>query len=107
MIASGFFMIWWGGKFIPWVVAVFSGFVTFLFTLLLCSVMGMLNYIDPTQTGGNVGLVILSFILAIGLGILVGVLMKAFFLIGFCFLGFVAGYTLGGLLYSLVFITWI
>lgn len=107
LIIAGFIMNWFGGKFIPWVVAIFSGSVTFLIVLLISSVMGLLDYIDPTQDGGNVGLVVLAFTLALVLGTLVGFLMKRFFLIGFCFMGFFAGYTLGGLLYTLVFISFI
>jgi hypothetical protein len=107
LIVAGFIMNWWGGKFIPWVVAIFSGVVTFLVVLLLSSVMGLLDYIDPTQDGGNVGLVVLAFILATAFGVLVGFLMLKFFLIGFCIMGFFAGYTLGALLYTLVFISFL
>lgn len=107
LIVAGFIMNWWGSKFLPMVVAIFSGAVTFLIVLLLSSIMGLLDYIDPTQDGGNVGLVVLAFILATIFGGLVGVLMWKFFLIGFCFMGFFAGYTLGGLLYALVFISFL
>jgi hypothetical protein len=48
LIVGGFIMNWWGAKFIPWVVAIFTGVATFLVVLLLASVMGMLDYIDPT-----------------------------------------------------------
>jgi len=93
----------YGKKFIPWIVAIVGGIVTFLVIMFLASVMGMLNYIDPTQEGGNVGTVILAFILAIGLGILAGwILKKKFFLIGFALMGFAAGFLVGNLLYNLV-----
>jgi len=69
--------------------------------------MGMLNYIDPNLSGGSVFLVILSFLLSIGSGVGVGILLKKFFLIGFVILGGFCGYLLAGLIYSLVFISWV
>jgi len=107
LIVLGFIVTFYGAKFLPWVVAVLTGGATFLVVMLLCSVMGMLNYIDPTQEGGNVGLVVLSFVLAIGLGVLVGFLLKKFLVVGFGILGFLAGFFLGNLLYNLVLVTFL
>jgi hypothetical protein len=107
LIVGGFIVTFFGRKWLPWVVAIFTGFATFLIVMLLCSVFGMLNYIDPTQEGGNVGLVILSFILAIGAGVGVGALMKKFILIGFAVLGFLAGFFLGNMFYNLVLIAFV
>jgi uncharacterized membrane protein YjjP (DUF1212 family) len=47
LIIGGFIMTFFGGKFLPWVVAIFSGFASFLIVMLLCSALGMLNYIEP------------------------------------------------------------
>jgi len=107
LIVLGFIVTFYGSKFLPWVVAVLTGGATFLVVMLLCSVFGMLNYIDPTQDGGNIGLVILSFVLAIGLGVLVGFLLKKFLVVGFGILGFLAGFFLGNLLYNLVLVTFV
>jgi len=103
LVFFGAFCTLWGRKFIPWIVAIVGGIVTFIVVMFFASVVGMLNYVDPTKTGGSLGLVILAFVLAIGLGVLVGwVLKKKFFLIGFALIGFAAGFLVGNLLYNLV-----
>jgi hypothetical protein len=105
-IIAGPIINFFGRKFVPWVIAIISGFAAFLIILLLCSAFGWLNYIDPTQNGGSVGMVILSFVLALLAAVAVGWLMKRFLIIGVIILGFVAGFVLGGLLYNLVLIEW-
>jgi len=105
LIATGPIVCFWGRKFIPWVISIAGGFITFAFVLLLCSVSGMLDYIDPTQQGGNIGLVLLSFALAAVLGALVGFLLWKFIMVGLVILGGIAGFFAGTLLYNLVLVT--
>lgn len=104
MLVVGFLVTYYGKRFLPWVIAIFSGGATFFIVLLFCSLFGMLDYIDPTQDEGSVGLVVLSFLLATAAGVLVGFFMKKFFFYGFIVLGFIAGYFAGNLLYNLVLI---
>jgi hypothetical protein len=49
LLVTGPIVTFWGRKFIPWVISIAGGFITFVFVLLLCSISGMLDYIDPTQ----------------------------------------------------------
>jgi len=65
-----------GRRFIPWVIAILGGGVSALIVLVFCSAVGMLDYADPTETGGNVGLVILAILLSILAGVGVGFLLK-------------------------------
>lgn len=48
MIVFGFIVTYFGRKFLPWVVSIVSGTVVFFIVLLLASVFGWLDYIDPT-----------------------------------------------------------
>jgi hypothetical protein len=48
MLVVGLIVTYYGKRFLPWVIAIFSGGAAFFIVLLLCSVMGMLDYIDPT-----------------------------------------------------------
>jgi len=67
----------------------------------------MLDYADPTETGGNVGLVILAILLSIAAGVGVGFLLKKFLMVGLVLLAALGGAIAGYLLYNLVFIAWI
>jgi len=107
LIAFGAVVTLKGSEFLPWVISITGGIVTFLVTLLFASLVGMLDYVDPTQTGGNVGLVILAVVLALAFGVLVGFLLKKFVLIGFTILGFVAGFMGGNLIYNFLLVGWI
>lgn len=107
LMLAGPIGIFWGRKFIPWVISVTGFFVVATLSLLLFSVMGMLDYIDPTQTGGNIGLVILSFTLALVFGGIAGFLLWKFLIIGVVILGGVAGFIGGYLLYNLILITFL
>ena len=108
LIVGGFVVAFFGARFLPRVVAAVAGIITFLVVMVICSVCGMLSYIDPSaaEDEGSLVLVILAFVLALGLGVLAGLLMSKFFFYGFVFLGFIGGYFCGGILYSLVFISW-
>jgi hypothetical protein len=64
----------------------------------------MLDYIDPSQDGGNVWLVILAFVLSLALAALAGYLLWRFIIIGLVLLGGVAGFLAGTLLYNLVLV---
>lgn len=81
-----------------------GGIITGIVALAVCSALGMLNYIDPTEHGGSVFLVVLGFILSVVAAVLVGILLKRFILVGLLALAFVGGYMAGMLLYNLIFI---
>jgi hypothetical protein len=107
LLVVGPVICFFGKRFIPWVIAVIGGVAAFLITLILCSAMNMLDYIDPT-TGSDASVfwVVLAFFLSLGAGVLVGWLLKKFIVVGLLIVAFVGGFAAGGLLYNLVFAGW-
>jgi len=66
--------------------------------------MGMLNYFSATKSGSGFA-AFMAILLALGLAIVVGYIMKTKFLkLGFMILGGVGGFFLGSLLYSLLLV---
>ncbi len=98
-----------GSKFLPWIVAGVTFIAAYFAIMLLCSMVGMLDYIDPSKSDsdGNIGLVITSFLLALIGAIVAAIIVRRFFFYGFVFLGFAAGYFAGTLFYTLVFVAWL
>lgn len=94
-----------GWKFIKLVVGLSGGLATAFIIFVLCSALGMLDYIDPTKSDGNAGLVALSFILSLGLGVLAGFLLYKFMQVGLYVLAFVGGYLFGGLVYNFLLVS--
>lgn len=95
-------MVFLGRKFIPFIVAVMGALVTFLVVMIFESAFGMLNYVDPTKDGGSLAVTILAFIIAIGLGVVVGILLNRFLMVGLCLLAGVGGYLGGLVLYNTI-----
>jgi len=103
LIAFGTIFNFWGRKWFPYVIAIIGGGTTFIAVMVICSAMGMLDYLEDKERG-NVGLVVLSFILAIAAGAGVGAFLYKVLRIGVMVLGGIGGYFLGTLLYTTVFI---
>lgn len=107
LLVVGPVICFFGKRFIPWVIAVIGGVVAFIIVLALCSAMGMLDYIDPTnRESSSVFWVVLAFFLSLGGGVLTGYLLKRFLIVGLLVIAFVGGFLVGGLLYNLVFAGW-
>jgi len=98
-----------GGKYIPYVIAGVAGFITLFVVLILGSVTGALKALEPNSkpTGGAIALAIFVFVLAFGLAVLVGWFIKKIERVGITLLGAAAGFLGGFLLYSLVFIQFV
>lgn len=95
-------MNFFGRKFFPWVIGILTGGIAFSLVMVFCSAMGMLDKLEGHE--GSIALVVVSFILAIGIGFLVGFLVKKFYdEVGVLLLGGATGYFLGTLIYNLVF----
>lgn len=109
-MAIGPIMLFFGKRFIPWFIGIFGGFITFLVVILLCSIMGLLNYLDPNsqdKTGGAGTIMVVSFLLALFSGVLVGWLLKRYLMVGLCILAGGAGFMLGLMVYNLIFVAFI
>jgi len=107
LLVFGPVLAFFGRKFLPLFLMLIVGFITFCLSMLMCSVLGMLDYIDPTRTGGNIGFCILAFVLSLALAAGAAFLMKHFIKLGVYVLGGIAGWFLGSLLYDLIFLEWV
>ena len=99
LIVFGIPLTLYGAKFLPWVVGLVSGFAAFTLVLLVCAGFGLMDYV---YTGEELGLLILSFVVSAIIGLLIGALMKIYFFYGFVFIGFIAGYFFGSLIYAML-----
>lgn len=109
LIAFGGLTTFFGGAYIPWVIAIVAGFLVFSIVLLLGSVTGGLNALQSgsNPTGGAIALAIFVFVLALGLGVLAGWFIYKIERVGITLLGAAAGFLGGFLLYTFVFIQWL
>ena len=102
MIVFGAIVTFFGRKFFQYTVAVVGGFLTFLIVMLLCSIAGWLDYLEGNDNG-SLGLTILSFFLAIGLGVGVALILNRLVRVGAILLAAAAGFFLGVSLYQTAF----
>lgn len=109
LIIFGIITTFFGGKFFKYVLATVSGGLTFLIVLLLASVVGALKALEKNRdaTPGQISLTVMSFVVALAAGLFVGWFIKKLRRIGITVLCAAAGFFLGFLLYSLVFIQWL
>ena len=109
LIVFGAVANFFGGKYIPYVIAGVAGFITFFAVLLLGSVTGALKALDVNvkPTAGPVALAVFVFVVALALAVFVGWFIKKIERVGITLLGAAAGFLGGFLLYSLVFIQFI
>ena len=109
MIVFGIVTNFLGGKYIPYVIATVAGAVTFTAVLVLASVTGALNALNKgaKPTGGQIGMAVVVFLVALGLAIFVGWFIKKIQRIGITLLGAAAGFLGGFLLYTFVFAQWL
>jgi len=98
MIVFGALVTFFGRKFFKYTVAAVGGFLTFLSVMLFASILGMLDYLEGNEQG-SLGLTILAFFLAIGLGVGVAVLLFKLVRVGALILAAAAGFFLGVTLY--------
>lgn len=77
--------------------------------LLFASVLGALKALDKGKesTPGEITLAVMTFLVALSLAIFVGWFIKRIQRTGICILGTVAGFFIGFLLYTFVFIMWL
>lgn len=101
-ILLGPIMVFYGRKFIPLVVGIMGGFVTFLIIMIFESAFGMLNYVDPTKDGGSLFVTILAFLIAIALGIIAGIVLNRYLMVGLCIMAGVGGYLAGMVIYNTI-----
>ena len=106
LLVFGGVTCFFGGKFFPWVLAVIIGSVVFMLTTLFASLIGALNAFQggSSATGGMIALAVFSFIICLGLAIFAAWFFKKVRRVGFMALGGVAGFFVGFLLYTLLFI---
>ena len=91
-------------KFFDLLIGVLTGGAVFLVAMLLFSAFGWVDYLDPMATSGTIGMVILSFALAIIFGVLVGwFLKKTAITFGVLALGVIIGFSLGAMCYNTFF----
>ncbi|CDW77915.1 UNKNOWN [Stylonychia lemnae] len=109
LIVFGTIVTFWGGKFFPYVLASVAGGITFLAILLLASILGALIALEKGKqsTPGEITLAVMSLIVALGLAVFVGFFIKRIQRTGLTALGAVAGFFVGFLLYTFVFIQWL
>jgi len=98
-LVLGLVVNFFGRRFFPYVIAIIGGGMAFLCTMLLCSVVGMMQSMEGNGRG-HIGLTILAFIISGAVGVAIGWLLKSMIKIGACVLGGVAGFFLGFTLYN-------
>jgi len=108
LLIFGSFVAFFGGKFFSWVLAGVAGSLVFLLVLLFGSIFGAFKSLDQGRDAspGYITLAVMTFLVALGLGILVGWLIKHIQRAGICVMGTVAGFLLGFLVYTFVFAPW-
>lgn len=91
-------------KFFDLLIGVLTGCTAFLIAMLLFSAFGWVDYLDPISAEGTIGMAILSFVLAIAFGFLVGWFLKKNALtFGILALGVIIGFSLGSMCYNTFF----
>ena len=102
LILFGMLSTFRGKDFFEITVGILGAGLTFLFTMLLFSIWGSLEYLDNQQ--GSLAQVILSFFISLVLAALVGFLLfKAGWMVGVIAVGAVVGFFLGVTIYNLIF----
>ncbi len=98
-------MNFYGRKFIPWVIGIVSGSAVAFVCIVLCQFMGLLDYFTTEE--GSFPAALISILVSIMIGVVVGFFMKTKLLtIGFCILGGVAGFFMGGIIFNLFMVEW-
>lgn len=101
MIVFGAVVTFFGMKFFRYTIAVAAGGATFLVSMLLLSVFGMLDGLSKEH--GSIALAVLGFIIGLGLAVLAGYLLFKLEKIGATLIAATCGFVLGTTLYNLVF----
>jgi hypothetical protein len=100
-IVAGAVVAFFGRAVFPWVVAIIGGFVTFSLVMLVCSIMGMLESMEGTGTGSS-ALTVLSFLISIAAGIVLGYVLFSRLIVGAAVLGAIGGFFIGFTVYNLL-----
>jgi hypothetical protein len=100
-ILLGPILNFWGRKFIPWVIGIVTGLTAFTVLLIVFQFLGLLDWFDSSKTDTSGVAAFISIVVAIIIGFATGYFFKNKFLkIGFLILGGVAGFFLGGIVYT-------
>jgi len=92
-----------GKEFFNWVVAILCGGLSFMGSMLIFSLLGMADYLDPMVDDGSLSLTILSFVLSSLIAIVVGYLLYNYAdEIGVLALGIIGGIFIGVTLYNTI-----
>jgi hypothetical protein len=103
LIAFGFFAIFKGKELFEFTIGILGAGLTFIFSMALFSLFGMLDYLNSKEDDDFFDLM-LSVTLAILIGIIAGYLLfKGGCLVGVLSLGTVIGFFFGMTIYNMIF----
>ena len=109
LMIFGSIVTFFGGKFFHFILPTIAGGMVFLMLLLFASIMNLLVALDKGKESspGEITMAVMSFVVSATIAIFVGWFIKRIQRTGIAIVGSVAGFFLGFLLYTFVFVQWI